>query len=135
MERALPDSPYVLANVAAAELENGNEAAANKCIEKIETTFHGYHLSALVPSLSSEWFDTDLYQAWANPNLLKVAVLVAEGDRVEQGQTLVVLEAMKMEHPLKAGMSGLVEQVATQVGDQVKSQQVLVTIIEEEGPA
>ncbi len=64
-----------------------------------------------------------------------VAVLVAEGDRVEQGQTLVVLEAMKMEHPLKAGMSGLVEQVATRVGDQVKSQQVLVTIIEEEGPA
>ena len=32
-----------------------------------------------------------------------VDVLVGEGDRVAKGQLLVVLEAMKMEHPLKAG--------------------------------
>ena len=61
-----------------------------------------------------------------------VAVLVSEGERVEMGQTLVVLEAMKMEHPLKAGVSGVVDQVATEVGQQVKSQQLLASVLQEE---
>jgi geranyl-CoA carboxylase alpha subunit len=59
-----------------------------------------------------------------------IDVLVAEGDSVEQGQTLVILEAMKMEHQLKAGISGTVESISTAVGDQVKSRQVLVSISE-----
>ena len=61
-----------------------------------------------------------------------VSVLVNEGDRVEAGQTLVILEAMKMEHPLKAGMPGVVSHIATQVGEQVKSQQLLASVSEEE---
>ena len=61
-----------------------------------------------------------------------VAVLVSEGEQVEAGQTLVVLEAMKMEHPLKAGISGVVDEIATQVGQQVKSQQLLASVLQEE---
>jgi len=61
-----------------------------------------------------------------------VAVLVSEGERVEMGQTLVVLEAMKMEHPMKAGVSGVVDEIATQVGQQVKSQQLLASVLQEE---
>jgi geranyl-CoA carboxylase alpha subunit len=63
-----------------------------------------------------------------------VTVLVEPGDRVEAGQTLVILEAMKMEHPLKTGIAGTVEAVNTVVGDQVKARQVLalVTAVEEE---
>ena len=61
-----------------------------------------------------------------------VSVLVNEGDQVEAGQTLVILEAMKMEHPLKAGMPGVVSHIATQVGEQVKSQQLLASVSEEE---
>lgn len=57
-----------------------------------------------------------------------VDVLVAEGDTVTVGQTLVVLEAMKMEHQLKAAVDGVVESVATRVGEQVKERQVLVTV-------
>ena len=37
-----------------------------------------------------------------------VEVAVRAGDRVEPGQTLVVLDAMKMEHPLKAAVAGVV---------------------------
>src|SRR5690606_23178954 len=40
-----------------------------------------------------------------------VDVLVAEGARVSKGDLLVVLEAMKMEHPLKAGVDGVVRRV------------------------
>jgi geranyl-CoA carboxylase alpha subunit len=57
-----------------------------------------------------------------------VSVLVAEGDQVEAGQTLVVLEAMKMEHPLKTGISGTVTSVSAAIGDQVKSRQLLVKV-------
>lgn len=57
-----------------------------------------------------------------------VAVLVQEGDTVEVGQTLVVLEAMKMEHALKAGISGTVSTISCEVGQQVKSRQLLATV-------
>jgi geranyl-CoA carboxylase alpha subunit len=61
-----------------------------------------------------------------------VDVLVKAGDVVAVGQTLVVLEAMKMEHQLKAGISGVIEAVNTAVGQQVKSKQVLVVVESEE---
>ena len=57
-----------------------------------------------------------------------VDVLVKAGDVVAVGQTLVVLEAMKMEHQLKAGISGVVEAVNAAVGQQVKSKQMLVVV-------
>jgi geranyl-CoA carboxylase alpha subunit len=57
-----------------------------------------------------------------------VSVLVAKGDVVAAGQTLVILEAMKMEHPLKAGVAGTVATLNVAVGDQVKSRQLLVLV-------
>lgn len=57
-----------------------------------------------------------------------VEVLVNEGDSVEAGQTLVVLEAMKMEHPLKAGISGTVTAISCTAGQQVKSKQLLAVV-------
>ncbi len=61
-----------------------------------------------------------------------VDVLVKEGDTVEAGQTLVVLEAMKMEHPLKAGISGTVSAISCEAGQQVKSKQLLATVVGDE---
>ncbi len=55
-------------------------------------------------------------------------VLVREGDAVEQGQTLVVLEAMKMELQLKADAAGTVKSVNVKAGEQVKTRQILVTV-------
>ena len=57
-----------------------------------------------------------------------VDILVKQGDMVEKGQTVVVLEAMKMEHQLKASVSGKVDNVNVKKGDQVKAKQVLVNI-------
>ena len=57
-----------------------------------------------------------------------VDVLVKEGDAVEAGQLMVVMEAMKMEHQLKALSTGRVTEVRTVVGQQVKSKQLLVII-------
>jgi acetyl/propionyl-CoA carboxylase alpha subunit len=48
-----------------------------------------------------------------------VAVSVAPGEAVTAGQTLVVLEAMKMEHTLVAPAEGRVKELPVTVGDQV----------------
>ncbi|WP_371914227.1 biotin/lipoyl-containing protein [Pseudomonas sp. NFACC14] len=57
-----------------------------------------------------------------------VEVLVSEGCPVRQGQLLMVLEAMKMEHPLKAGVDGVVRQLQVTQGDQVRKRQVLLCV-------
>ncbi|MDP3847307.1 MAG: acetyl/propionyl/methylcrotonyl-CoA carboxylase subunit alpha [Pseudomonas sp.] len=57
-----------------------------------------------------------------------VEVLVSEGERVSKGQLLVVLEAMKMEHPMKAGASGIIRRIGIKQGEQVKNRQLLVEI-------
>jgi geranyl-CoA carboxylase alpha subunit len=57
-----------------------------------------------------------------------VEVLVSEGERVGKGQLLLVLEAMKMEHPLKAGMDGIVRRVQVRRGEQVKNRQALIEV-------
>ncbi|MGV8918349.1 MAG: acetyl/propionyl/methylcrotonyl-CoA carboxylase subunit alpha [Pseudomonas sp.] len=57
-----------------------------------------------------------------------VDVLVSEGARVSKGQLLLVLEAMKMEHPLKAGIDGVIQRLQVIQGDQVKHRQVLLEV-------
>ena len=55
---------------------------------------------------------------------------VAIGDAVQDGQVLVVMEAMKMEHTLRAPHSGQVTSVLCAAGDQVESGEVLVVVEE-----
>jgi propionyl-CoA carboxylase alpha chain len=57
-----------------------------------------------------------------------VRVHVAVGDRVEAGQVLVVLEAMKMEHAVHAGAAGTVTEVDVAEGDQVETGRILAVV-------
>ncbi len=57
-----------------------------------------------------------------------IDVLVEEGATVEKGQTLVILEAMKMEHAMKADMNGVVKSIMVSKGDQVKGRQLLLEV-------
>lgn len=57
-----------------------------------------------------------------------IDVLVQAGQAVKQGDTLVILEAMKMEHPVKADRDGTVGEILATKGDQVKRSQLLVEI-------
>ena len=60
-----------------------------------------------------------------------VQLNVEVGDRVEVGQTLVVLEAMKMEQSLNAPVSGVVDAVNCSEGDVVEAGVVLVRVEDE----
>jgi biotin carboxyl carrier protein len=55
-------------------------------------------------------------------------VNVQPGQVVEAGHVLVVLEAMKMEHSIRAAASATVSEVRVAVGDQVDAKQVLVVL-------
>ncbi|CAN5233908.1 acetyl/propionyl/methylcrotonyl-CoA carboxylase subunit alpha [soil metagenome] len=57
-----------------------------------------------------------------------VAIKVAAGDKVVRGQTLVVLEAMKIQHQLKAVVDSEIASIAVQEGQQVANRTVLVTM-------
>ncbi len=58
-----------------------------------------------------------------------VKVSVAQGDSVEQGDTLCVVEAMKMEHAVKAPCTGVVEELHAFQGAQVEDGQVLAMVV------
>jgi 3-methylcrotonyl-CoA carboxylase alpha subunit len=55
-----------------------------------------------------------------------IAVHVAAGKLVERGTPLIMLEAMKMEHTLKAGHAGKIEYVGCKPGDQIREGQELL---------
>ena len=57
-----------------------------------------------------------------------ISTQVAVGDSVEQGQLLVVIEAMKMEHRITAPSAGTVAEVRAKEGDQVASGDLLVVL-------
>jgi propionyl-CoA carboxylase alpha chain len=61
------------------------------------------------------------------PGLL-VRLDVAKGDRVEAGQALAVVEAMKMENILRAEKSGTVAAVQAQAGDSLAVDQVILEL-------
>jgi geranyl-CoA carboxylase alpha subunit len=57
-----------------------------------------------------------------------VAVRAGPGDAVAKGQILVILEAMKMEHEIKAPADGVVEEIGVAEGDQVDPRQLLAVV-------
>ena len=61
-----------------------------------------------------------------------LAINISEGDSVETGQLLVLMEAMKMEHQIVAAFDGSVSEVRVAVGDQVDNGELLVVIASED---
>lgn len=57
-----------------------------------------------------------------------VKVLVKEGDDIKEGETAVIISAMKMESEYKASMTGKVKKVNVKDGDTVEGNQILVEL-------
>jgi len=67
-------------------------------------------------------------QVIASMDGVVVDVLVKEGEQVVRGDVIAIIEAMKMEHLLKASVDGCVEKILTTTGNQVKARQLLVQL-------
>lgn len=57
-----------------------------------------------------------------------INILVNKGDQVVKGQTLLVLEAMKIQQQIRSDVDGVVEDILGQQGQQVKKRQMLFSI-------
>ena len=57
-----------------------------------------------------------------------IGVLVVEGQSVAAGDPLMILEAMKMEHTIRAPHDGVVAAIHYQPGDQVRAAAVLLDV-------
>ena len=63
-----------------------------------------------------------------------VALFAQEGEIVEQGARVAIVEAMKMEHSLSAPRAGRVARIAAAVGAQVQQGARLMTIEDADAP-
>ena len=57
-----------------------------------------------------------------------VKVLMEEGEEVEAGQAVMILEAMKMQNEIKSPQSGRISKIMPQAGDSVVTGAILFTI-------
>jgi biotin carboxyl carrier protein len=61
------------------------------------------------------------------PGLI-VKILKKEGQKVEAGEKVIILEAMKMQNELQSKVSGTIKQILVKEGESVEMRQVLVVI-------
>ena len=61
------------------------------------------------------------------PGLI-VVIPVTEGQEVSKGETLIILELMKMQNELKAPRDGVVQRISVQAGQSVEQNKLLVTL-------
>ena len=60
---------------------------------------------------------------------LVVAVNVSEGQAVQKGDVLIILESMKMQNELKSPRAGTISRLRAQSGDRVEQQQTLLSVV------
>ncbi|WP_434730339.1 acetyl/propionyl/methylcrotonyl-CoA carboxylase subunit alpha [Rhizobium binae] len=63
---------------------------------------------------------------------LVISVDVAEGDQVAKGDRLLTVEAMKMEHALRAPFDGIIGKLQVSTGARVSENQLVVSVIKED---
>ena len=59
-----------------------------------------------------------------------VSVLVSEGDKVDSSSVVIVLEAMKMQNEIKAGIDGKVEKILCEPGERIEANVPLMEIVD-----
>jgi len=64
----------------------------------------------------------------SNMQGMVLQVLTQKGSTVKKGDTLIVLEAMKMENPIRSPRDGTVEEIFVDAGDVVQNGDVLMVI-------
>lgn len=103
-----------------------------KILQK-ETVEQGELLNLDVP-------DFDFGEDHSNDDCIKallpgmvVSVRVQKGDHVQKGDTLVVVESMKMENAITAPIDCVIEQIPVAVGSHVKKGQELIKFYAEDG--
>ncbi len=91
--------------------------------------FNGLSQACLVPDAEADSAAMDALDTISAPMPGKILEVRTElGREVVQGEVLVVMEAMKMEHALAAPRDGVIGELSCAAGDQVKENTILVAL-------
>ncbi len=111
------------------EIEQEFQVARYEDLRYVDTSVGPAKLTA-IPRFPSRYTDEDPGSLHAPMPGKVVRVTAAVGDEVSDGEGLVVMEAMKMEHTLRSPHAGTVADVRHRAGDQVEADEVLVVVEE-----
>ncbi len=100
---------------------------------QVSTRFIERHLAELLPASEVDIAGIENFHAVLSPMQgTVIALQVSAGDEIAQGQPLLLMEAMKMEHVIAAGKSGRVRAVNVSPGQAVFEKHVLLYLEEGE---
>ena len=103
-----------------------------------QVLFHGSMFSALVEderekrlraSLGGGVAEHEEYHLKAPMPGLVVAVPVSEGQAIQKGEVLLILESMKMQNELKSPRAGNVSRVRVKPGDRVEQKETMLSVV------
>jgi len=57
-----------------------------------------------------------------------ISIKVSKGQQINEGDVVLILEAMKMEQEIKSSLTGTVSEILVSAGDTVKKEQSLITL-------
>lgn len=102
--------------------------------KKIQIFHEGdlYELEAVSGRDASQAEGTGSLNITAPMHSRVVKILKKQGDSVEVGDSVIVVEAMKMESELKASASGVIKEIRTKEGETVEKDSVLVALSDSE---
>lgn len=92
----------------------------------VESTLHN-KLAELLKSMGMESGKKKLKDMKAPMPGLVLDILVKEGQEVQEGDDLLVLEAMKMENAIKSPQAGVIESISVANQDKVEKNQILIS--------
>lgn len=109
---SVEDSWQVLlyGNQYAAQVEDERERRLKAASSGGITTGSDFHLKSPMPGLV-------------------VSVAVEEGQQVNQGDLLIILESMKMQNELKSPRDGTISRIRVQPGESVEQRQTLLSVV------
>ena len=101
--------------------------------KKIQVFHEGdlYEIEAVSGRDASQTEGTGSLNITAPMHSRVVKILKKQGDSVEVGDSVVVVEAMKMESELKASVSGIIKEIRVKEGDTAEKDSVLAVLSDE----
>lgn len=130
------NSPYsgIIQEIA---IMQGDQIESGMMLFKVGTITHGSvntvsratEAQAKMPSKAESIFGVQTKIESPLPGLV-LRIYKSVGERISAGESILVLESMKMETPINSAVSGVVDSITVKQGDQIESGQVLATVRE-----
>jgi biotin carboxyl carrier protein len=115
----------------------GDQVEAGTVLFRVGTVAHGSvntvsraaEATTKVPTKAASAFGAQTRVESPLPGLV-LRIYKQPGDKISAGESILVLESMKMETPINSAVSGVIESISVKQGDQIESGQLLATVRE-----